>query len=175
MDPNNYDKMDIAIWMARVIYGDFTIAGASSWQYWKAMEMYNTGGPSLVEGYPINNGDVEGGGVVEPTKILWAMGNYSFFIRPNFKRIDLSGADNLKEVFGSAYISDDGKRIVQVYVNPTYDKHTVSTEVKNWGDIKKVQVFRTDQRNDLSNTYADEKSTNITITPRSVTTVVIDR
>ena len=79
------------------------------------------------------------------------------------------------KVFGSAYISPDKKRIVQVYVNPTYKKHTVSAKVKNWGNIKKVQVFRTDQRNDLANTYADEKSTEITITPRSITTVVIDK
>ena len=175
MDPNNYDHMDIAIWMARVIHGDFTIAGARSWQYWKAMEMYKTGGPALIDGYPINNGDVEGGGAVEATKILWGMGNYSFFIRPNFKRIDLTGAEDLKKVFGSAYISPDGKRIVQVYVNPTYEKHTVNAEIKNWGDIKKVQVFRTDQRNDLANTHADEKSTQITITPRSITTVVLDK
>ncbi len=175
MNPKNYDKMDIALWMARVIHGDFTIAGASSWQYWKAMEMYNTGGPSLIDGYPINNGDVEGGGVVEATKILWGMGNYSFFIRPNYKRIDLTGADDLRKVFGSAYISPDKKRIVQVYVNPTYEKHTVSAEVKNWGDVKKVQVFRTDQRNDLANTYADETSTNITITPRSITTVLLSK
>ena len=175
MDPNNYDKMDIALLMARVIYADFTMAGASSWQYWKAMEIYDTGGPSLIDGYPIVNGDVEGGGAVEATKILWGLGNYSFFIRPGFKLMELSGAGDMRKVFGSAYISPDGNRIVQVYVNPTYQTHSAVLEIKNWGKIKNVSVYRTDKRSDLANVRAAPDSDEITITPRSITTVVIDR
>lgn len=49
---------------------------------------------------------------------LWVLGNYSRFIRPGFKRIDMAIDDtDLNGLMGSAYLSPDGNRIVMVFVN----------------------------------------------------------
>ena len=58
----------------------------------------------------------DGEGSFAAAHTLWALGNYSLFVRPGFKRVDLNTAEN-RNFFGSAYISADGRRLVAVYTN----------------------------------------------------------
>lgn len=132
------------------------------------------GDHALVGLYP-KNGRLEDGGVARANKMLWALGNYSLFIRPGFKRIDLAGADDVSNVLGSAFISPDGKRIVAVFVNSSFD--SVAADISMPSDcqkkIAKVSAFKTDERSDLSNLRVSDLS-KFVFSPRSITTFVYD-
>ena len=169
---DNFADMQSSLKMARIISLDLTIAQSQGWGYWKGMEV--KGDHALVGLYP-KNGRLEDGGVARANKMLWALGNYSLFIRPGFKRIDLAGADDVSNVLGSAFISPDGKRIVAVFVNSSFDP--VAADISMPSDcqkkIAKVSAFKTDERSDLSNLRVSDLS-KFVFSPRSITTFVYD-
>jgi hypothetical protein len=119
------------------------------------------------------DGDIFRGGDVKANKLLYALGNYSFFVRPNYKRVALSGADNLSEVAGTAYLSPDGKRLVAVFVNNTFEKKSVEVTLpKPYNkQIASAKMYITDERNDLS-AHEMIKALSFSVNARSVTTVV---
>ena len=169
---DNFADMQSSLKMARIISLDLTIAQSQGWGYWKGMEV--KGDHALVGLYP-KNGRLEDGGVARANKMLWALGNYSLFIRPGFKRVDLAGADDVSNVLGSAFISPDGKRIVAVFVNSSFDP--VAADISMPSDcqkkIAKVSAFKTDERSDLSNLRVSDLS-KFVFSPRSITTFVYD-
>lgn len=137
--PENLDEasyLDHALFLAKVIHSDMTFANVTSWSYWTAtgIEAWNhknrflllslfPGGESYL---PLTVP-----GIVQDSKTLWTLGNYSYFIRPGYKRIELKGAEELSGLMGSAYIAPDNSRIVVVYVNMDTKARTVETEFKN--------------------------------------------
>lgn len=169
---DNFTDMQSALKMARIISLDLTMLQSQGWGYWKGMEV--KGDHALVGVYP-KTGRLEDGGVARANKMLWALGNFSLFIRPEFKRIDLTGADDIKSVLGSAFISPDGKRIVAVFVNSSFD--SVDADINLPPDYKnrisKVSAFKTDERSDLANLRVSSLS-KFSFSPRSITTFVYD-
>ena len=136
------------------------------------------GNHALVSLYP-TDGDLLKGGLIRTNKMLWALGNYSFFIRPGYTRIGLWGADNPDTLAASAYMAPDKSRIVAVYVNSSFETIPVSISILQGYDkkVEKVSVFRTDDRTDLANMYVPEKfssDTEYEIPPRSLVTMVFD-
>ncbi|MDR2626625.1 MAG: beta-glycosidase [Dysgonamonadaceae bacterium] len=171
---DNYAGMDVALLLGRLIYGDMVYANAKSWGYWKAMEI--NGNHALISLFP-KNGNLSGGGAVRTNKLLWALGNYSFFIRPGYTRIALEGADDLNTVVGSAYLSPEKLRIVIVFVNSSFDNISVKTILpgNDAKKIKKATVFCTNEHTDLANIRnMKNMNTDITLTPRSIITLVLD-
>lgn len=168
---DNYADMQSSLKMARIISLDLTMLQSQGWGYWKGMEV--KGDHALIGLYP-KNGRLENGGVVRANKMLWALGNYSLFIRPGFKRVELSGADDINSVLGSAFISSDGKRIVAVFVNSSFDTVEANISVPSCKKrIAKVAAFKTDERSDLANLRISDLST-FAFSPRSITTFVYD-
>lgn len=106
--------MQTAIDVARLIHADLTVANASAWQWWTAFspEDYKDG---LIYTDWKKPGDRE---TIYPARLLWALGNYSRFVRPGMKRVELSGqGHDLRGLLGSAYKDEAAKTIVAVYVN----------------------------------------------------------
>ena len=169
---DNYADIQISLAMCRLIYADIVIGGSNAWGYWKAMEI--NGNNALTGVYP-KDGDITKGGVARPNKLLWALGNYSFFIRPGYKRVALVGADDIDKVAASAYISPDGKRIVAVFVNSSFNEYSANIALpKSFKDkLKNISAFRTDSASDLANLRLSDKDST-TIVPRSITTLVWD-
>jgi O-glycosyl hydrolase len=172
----NYADIQPALLLGRLVYGDFVYAGARSWGYWKGMEVL--GNHALISLYP-TDGDLQKGGLAGTNKMLWALGNYSFFIRPGYIRIDLQGADDLNTLVSSAYLAPDKSRIVAVYVNSSFKMLPVSVSFLQSSDkkIKKVSAYKTDDRTDLGNMLVPEKflpGTEYRIPPRSLVTMVFD-
>ncbi|MBE6197754.1 MAG: hypothetical protein E7141_03640 [Rikenellaceae bacterium] len=166
----NYADMQTALLMARLIYSDMVDSNAASWSYWKGMELR---GDHALIALHAKEGDIFRGGDVKANKLLYALGNYSFFIRPNYQRVALSGADNLSEVAATAYLSPDGKRLVAVYVNNTFEKRAVEVALPKTlrQQIASSKMYITDERNDLSaHEMADAMA--FSINARSVTTIV---
>jgi len=77
--------MDSALVLARTVHSDLTIANAAAWQLWIAVSRYDYHDGLLYTDY------VEPGGeeTIEETQRLWALGNYSRFLRPGTRRIGL--------------------------------------------------------------------------------------
>ena len=183
--PASYEaatKMDIALFMAKIIYTDLAVGNMTAWSYWTAMAQekwsqknrfylirLNANGDSGVESY----GDIKKGGKVAADKNLWTLGNYSRFIRPGYKRVAVEGADDLNGLMCSAYISPDGKQTVCVFVNMSKEKRTVNLSLRNTetGSFKK---YVTNITTNLKLDETDSQLSSISLTSRSVTTLVID-
>ncbi len=133
--------MSAALYMAGVIHSDLTIANACAWQWWLAISPYN-----YKDGL-VHIEKKQYGGDFYPTKMLWALGNYSRFIKPGSKRIAISAMSMdpaLLEKFGiffSAY-EVDGNEIVVVITNRSDKKIEVSFDgLPN--DLKGVNEYIT--------------------------------
>lgn len=135
-----YDfTMKTALYVARVIHHDLVYAGAKSWQWWRSIGGdYKDG---LLREYP--NEDGKDGKVVD-SKLMWALGNYSRFIRPGAVRLTVSATDAQGKVITegdtdphgimcSAYRNTDGSYVTVVINYATTAKEfTLCSEKKNW-------------------------------------------
>ncbi len=182
--PASYDMasyMDIALFMAKVIQSDLCFANVSSWSYWTAMDVERWGHKNrffLIRVTPSDGayGSIDNSGTTEDTPTLWALGNFSLFVRPGYKRINISGADDMNELFGSAYIAPDTSRIVAVYVNTSYSNILLSTDFSNLDEsITTIEKYVTNSTSNLSRdllfpeTFSNDT---IEIPNRSVTTII---
>lgn len=106
--------MGLALHVARLIHFDLSVGNCSAWQWWTALDNgdYKAG---LVYTDWCRPGDEES---VIDSKLLWALGNYSRFIRPGWQRVELAGVENHPDrLMGSAYVNPRNGRIALVYVN----------------------------------------------------------
>jgi len=108
--------MDPALYVARVIHVDLTVANASSWQWWRGA----SGGDYKDGLVYLNRGTKE----ILESKLLWGLGNYSRFLRPGAVRVEVTRSDETtlldrakSGLLASAYQAADGERVVFVLVN----------------------------------------------------------
>ena len=149
--------MNTALFVARIIHHDLTIACASSWQWWTALTRadYKDG---LIY---LDDGSSEGGqnpdyckndGAIRPSKLLWAFGNYSFFIRPGMKRIAIEDQDPAQvstDVMISAYKDDATKKLVIVAVNISEKARTYRLDIDGKIKNKSFTAYITSETSDL--------------------------
>jgi len=157
--------IESALIMANVIHDDLTIANVTSWQYWIAVSKYQYR-DGLIYVNPL-------GQDVLQTKRLWALGNYSRFIRPGFVRLETQGGDDTLLV--SAYRSADDQRWVVVAVNLANVPVVLKLEALQGQLPDSVQQVETSEQFDLSLVESRTESGTWTLAPLSVTTLVMDR
>jgi len=120
--------IDPALHVARVIHYDLTVAQASSWQWWLAVSVYD-----YKDGLVYVDEDCKDGNFYE-SKMLWALGNFSRFIRPGMKRVVVSRSDGaspedtIEGLLVSAYYDNDHDRVVIVFVN--YQSQNVPVKLR---------------------------------------------
>lgn len=173
---DNFADIQTALLLGRLVYGDLVYAGAKSWGYWKGMEI--NGNHALISLFPDNNNLMDGG-FVSTNKLLWALGNYSFFIRPGYIRISLQGAEDPDTLVASAYMSPDHSRIIAVFVNSSFDNMQINISLLNKLNkkVKNISYYRTDERTDLANIHIPgkfSKKKEFIIPSRSLVTMVFD-
>jgi O-glycosyl hydrolase len=132
----NASYMDLALLTAKIIHGDLVFGNVSLWSFWTAMDMERWGHKNRFLLIALSPGGdpykpITETGTVKDMPTLWALGNYSYFIRPGYKRIKLSGASDLQGLMGSAYISPDNGRIVTVYVNLSNETKKITADFMN--------------------------------------------
>ena len=121
------------------------------------------------------NHDLMYDGHVSESKLLWALGNFSRFVRPGMVRIDVqldSGITLLEQATDlqvSAYKDITTGRIVMVFLNHT--KHTKNISL-NGISFKNAALYVTDKTRNLDKSLVE--LSDISIPKRSVTTLVID-
>jgi len=106
-------------------------------------------------------------------KRLFAMGQYSRFIRPGWVRI---GCDTNpvrgRSVFSSAYKNPRTNEIAVVFINETIVPYTVSLNLTG-ADFNQLGIWRTSTQEDLVSAGSQRTSRNtadVVIAPRSITT-----
>jgi O-glycosyl hydrolase len=180
---NSYDDyLTNAVFLAKMIYADLAIGNVSLWDYWTAMERERWSQLNryyLIRLIPTDGdySDLDEGGEIETNKNLWALGNYSFFIRPGYKRISLQGADDLSGLMGSAYISDDSSKVVEVFVNwgSSSEKitHNFTNLPKNYY-VKTITPYLTNASFDLALQNEITADDTYRVKSLSITTFVVE-
>ncbi|MNW56091.1 hypothetical protein D3C74_337940 [compost metagenome] len=110
-----------ALHVARTIHFDLVEAHAAAWQWWTAVSKVDYKDGLIYTDYS-EAGDEQN---ILTSKMLWVLGNYSRFIRPGAKRIELTGLGEEADsgLLGSAYIHEEEQTVTAVFVNHgQYDK-----------------------------------------------------
>ena len=168
--------MDTALFVARIIRNDLTIAHGSSWQWWTAVSQvdFKDGLVYLDDG---SNGDsgrmgpetvsLMHDGVVRESKLLWALGNYARFVRPGMVRVNCliePEQSDLDGVLASAYKGPEGKLVV-VLVNLSREEQRCDL-----GAPREMDMYTTSATANLQRTH--QKDSAIVLPPRAVVTCV---
>ncbi len=128
-----------------------------------------------------NYGDISKGGAVSDNANLWALGNYSRFVRPGAQRFDISaisaegktldeGYNDPTGVMCSAYRNADGKWVV-VAINYAEALKSVAFRLDN-GEKMQWQMYRTSDVSSESLAPVGTCSGETILMPRSITTFV---
>ncbi len=165
--------MKAALRLARVIHTDLTVAEASSWCWWLALSRYDFKDGLIYTDYA-RPGDAE---TIRPAKLLWAMGQWSRFVRSGMVRLAVN-RDAPQDPDGplcSAFAG--GSRIVAVYVNPGPGEILVFPEFMGGRAPRPgPRVFRTGEPADENlKEIAGSPARFHLLPPRSITTLVWER
>ena len=145
--------MDSALEQTKIMIEDLTILNAVSWQLWIAVS-----DSDYCDGLIYENDDDR---TFELTKRYYTFGNFTKFIELGDVRIDCTAGEGIKCV---AFKND--KQFKVILSNPENQKRKIEIPFEN------VTAYVTD---DDKNLQKFNVSSEFTLSPRSVTTLVIDR
>lgn len=172
--PHTY--ADIALFLAKIIQADLTAANVDSWSFWTAVEQEfgnHKNRFALVGLLPDGETtSLRNGGTHAARKTLWSLGNFSRFVRPGFKRIQISGADNPGTLFGSAYLSPDQNQKVIVLLNSSFSEQSIQLQTTE-DQSGQANYYLTDREHDLTHLGKRDLRTPLVLPPRSVATFTL--
>lgn len=181
--------MPTALFVARIIHNDLCIANAVSWQWWTALSQcdYKDGLIHLDDGKcrgmtdprSALNDSLKYDGFVRETKLLWALGNYSRFVRPGMVRIhaqaDRAGSleEQSRDLMVSAFLDPDSDQAVVVLVNQANAEKNLNLR----GNLLKgkrspADLYLTSEESDLEHSTVSWDS--FSIPSHSIATLVLD-
>ncbi|MHA2315365.1 MAG: glycoside hydrolase family 30 protein [Candidatus Hermodarchaeia archaeon] len=155
--------MDSALNLAREIIDDLVWGGVSSWQYWIAVSRYNFRDGLIY----VNERERE----IIPIKRLWAMGNFSRFIWPGYRRFEVEHNSTVLRAVGCKSL--DGGRLVVVVMNPGKKSEEVELHLQKTGGVNFFDACETSKANDLKIVSRGVKNNKYNFPAESVTTLVI--
>ncbi len=135
----SFREIECAISLARMLHVDLVVANATGWHWWTTFESGSHYGESrfaLIEAptaKDINDGFIHG------TKLLYTLGQYSRFVRPGMKRVEVSRSDDfsvvdaLKNDMYSAYVNEETNQVVIVATNSRAIERPFRFEIENLG------------------------------------------
>lgn len=165
--------MQAGLLLARNIHADFTMADATAWQWWSSTD------PKMgrVPRYCLIECDPGGEESYRPTKLLWALGHYSRFVRPGMVRVDVESdrpvKQSLSEVMASAYHDRKQNRWVLVLINFEETEHTIrfKTRMLPRSGSRWTRVgFLTDQHADMQR--IEVTGNQVELPPKFIVTII---
>lgn len=179
-------KMSIALYMGKLIQCDLTIGNMVGWSYWTAFSQEKWGQKNRFHLIRVNtkgdtgeesSGDLKQGGTLTADKNLWVLGNYSRFIRPGYRRIELESSPSGETeggnlLLGSAWMSPDESEVVAVFVNLSHARRKVDLSMVS-GEAGEVRTYVTDRGRNLRLDTSLQDLRDMELPARSVVTVVI--
>ncbi|MBQ6031800.1 MAG: glycoside hydrolase family 30 protein [Prevotella sp.] len=165
---NGYDfTMKTALYVARIIHHDLCFANAESWSWWRAAgENYKDG---LIR---IFSKDHLKSGYAQDSRLLWALGNYSRFIRPGAIRYDVKGSSDFNPygVMCSAYRNQNGQWVA-VAINYSEQPQHFTLRLSD-DSILQWRMYRTSDKEGETLLPIGIMDGNTSLPPRSITTFV---
>lgn len=153
-----------ALYLAGVIHKDLVYANAAAWQWWLAISPYNYKDGLICIDHNKTDGNYT------DSKMLWALGNYSRFIRPGMRRIEVTGNEALQV---SGYT--DKHQLILVAVNSSNDAQQVSFTAAD-GALKASQPVTTYTTSHTGRLQKAAATAGNTVIPaQSIVTVVINQ
>lgn len=169
-------SMEEALYVARVMHYDLTVANARSWQWWRAVggnykdgliRMYRKG--ERLGGRRGQGRAVVQENMVRDSKLMWTLGNFSRFVRPGAVRMEMDGEMTIDGLMLSAYRNVDGSQAV-VAINYGQQDRLVSIDTKG---TKEAVAYRTsDVEGESLKCVGTVELTKAVLPARSVTTFV---
>ena len=159
--------MNSALYMSRVIHNDLVFANASAWHWWLAVSPYDYKDGLIY--IPKNKVDSE----YKASKMLWTLGNYSFFVRPGYQRVDLKipGLEyGEAPILGSAYISLEEGKLIMVLTNPTDSDYNLDIQIDETKLNRKLKAYLTNEERNLQ--YVVVNGGDLKIPKKAVYTIV---
>lgn len=176
----NIKAIDCALFLAKVIYHDLVIANASAWQYWNAWEPGSAAENTRYYLLALNKKAQADSANFSITKNLWALGQYSRFIRPGMKRLITGRSDKLndfsaaKDIMFCAFHNDAQTVAVAVNYTNAERKIDITVEGNKMVDTRNMTAYMTSglPQENLSPRPLSSL-TNIILQPRSIVTFVL--
>ena len=168
-------SINLGLYVARLIHTNLAVANASAWQWWTAVSL-NEDVPLWLQPMEGSSGEsVKYDGRVVTTKMFWATANYSFFVRPGMRRVDVRAVDrevSPLEAATSLMVSSytDGAQVVTVFVNYAGEDKSIALKCDN---ARKGKMYVTSIDKDLQY-LGKQRLDALSIPARSVVTVVVD-
>jgi O-glycosyl hydrolase len=138
-----------ALHIARTAHFDLTIAEASSWQWWLGVSPYDWKDGLVYTDYATDDGDFY------ESKMLWAVGNFSRFVRPGMVRVGLRRSDgstptqDATRLMVSSYFDERQNIAVVVFVNWSIQSRNVQLDVQG-ATIDSLIPYVTSAEDDLA-------------------------
>lgn len=167
------DEIDYALWLSRIIHTDLVYGNATGWSFWTALNQSQFGDHpnrfNLILYVPNVNGPSNTDGTFRENKLLWALGNFSRFVRPGMVRFDVEdpeypeGASSVENFMISGYQNPSTRETILVLINNTEASRNISfdgysSDFQFTGDS--LEMYTTSQTEDLkhSTVNVDEVS-----------------
>ncbi len=160
-------SINLGLYVARQIHLDIVKGNVSAWHWWLAVSHYNYNDGLLVAN--------ENTKQVTDTKLTWAFGNFSRFVRPGAVRVESALSNNpsienqTKALMLSAYKDLKNKKITIVAINMSDKEIPLEFKISNL-KIKKLTAFETSSANNLKKTDKFSVGDEYIIPKKSVTT-----
>lgn len=176
--------MPTALYVARVIHNDITIANATSWQWWTAISQcdykdgliyLDNGNNGISDQNDPDNITLMKDGEFHDSKLMWGLGNYSLFVRPGMKRVEVelpelrSLKDQAQQFMISAYLDKKNKQLVIVVIN--YLKSERAINLNPPYNTKQIKTYTTSATKNLELDIISAR--NLIIQGESIVTVLI--
>ena len=153
--------METVLFVANLIHADLTIANASAWQWWLAVSPYD-----FKDGLVYIDKSETGGKIYE-SKLLWTVGNFSRYVRPGAKRVDLQTDENNGLKISAFKNTND--ELVVVCINNGSENQEIKFNNLN----TQAKIYETSEKNDLSFLGVKDLNLKIEIPTKSISTFVI--
>lgn len=180
--------MNTALYVGRVMHYDLVVGNATSWQAWTAItecdykdglifiqDLATDGKPDFSLPPKANNIHIDG--ELSDSKSLWAMGNFSHFVRPGMVRLNvvspLSLTEQAHSLMTSAYIDEDGGKLVIVAINYAKQPFDITLKLSNMPEEfvgRRFKIYETSENKNLE--YVGKCSGKMLVPARSIVTIV---
>lgn len=172
--------LDCALFLSKVIHDDLVYGNATAWQFWNSCEPGNTDFDTRYYLLALSSDDPKfEKGVVLPAKMLWAMGNYSRFVRPGMQRVKAEVSDGKDEISQAQDVMvsafENQKHIVCVLVNYTNESKKMRPVIMDCSIRKKYVGYITDGQKNLASFKGCVTKRGIELPQKSVVTIVFDK
>jgi hypothetical protein len=138
--------MKTALYVAGIIHHDLCLANASAWQWWLGVSNGNYKDGLVYADFNRDMDDAE----LSDSRLLWAFGNYSRFVRPGSVRLGVSSphsdVDNLNGVMVSAYIHQSERTLACVFINTLPELQKIVLNISSKAALQNKGLFITSDR-----------------------------